>query len=200
MATTSGGIRNRGVLLSDPDGLFLELRQAEPAAAASEQAARHVIGARVCLTVGDAQKVASFFRAVFGFEGSVTPFAPDDGLMGFGGRVQFRRATLHVPGSPLVVELLEFKGIERKNVRSLEALRDGVYVFPGVATLKLNVRDMQSIVRKVQTAGATIVSAGGQPVERIADLHTQVVIKDPNDLFIYFSQRYAARAPAGSPK
>lgn len=187
------GVKTRAVIVKDPDGSLVELREAM-APGQPATAAREVLDTRFGITVADAEKAARFYRDVFGFAiEQTTPFSGDANLMDLVGTpgAQLRRSLLRVPGSSFIVEFLQFKGIERKNVRPAEALRAGVYVLPGVGALKLNVRDMSSLVGTLKSDGATIVSAGGELVEHVHNRDTHVVVRDPNDLFVQLSQRNA---------
>ena len=62
-----------------------------------------------------------------------------------------RVAVYKIAGSPLGVEFVEFKGIEQKpvNPRQLD---------PGASTLKLAVRDIDSVMSRLKADGVTVVS------------------------------------------
>jgi catechol 2,3-dioxygenase-like lactoylglutathione lyase family enzyme len=187
------GVETRAVIVKDPDGSLVELREAvgpdQPTTTSPD-----VISTRFGITVRNVQKASQFYHDVFGFEiERVTPFSSERNLLDLVGtpRAQLRRSLLRVPGSSFIVEFLEFKRIQQKNIRPVDALRSGVYVLPGVGALKLNVRDMRSLVATLQSDGATIVSAGGKMVEHVHNRDTHVVVRDPNDLFVQLSQRNA---------
>jgi len=189
-----GGITTRAVIVKDPDGSLVELRQMEIAPSTAASVSRDVVGARFALTTADAEKAAQFYRDVFSFEiDSTTPFSEDKNLIDLMGTKggQFRKSVVRVPGGSFLVEFLEFKGIERKNIRPAESLRSGVYVLPGVGALKLNVRDMRSLMKTLKLKGSTVVSAGGEMIEHVHNRDTHVVVRDPNDLFIQLAQRNA---------
>jgi lactoylglutathione lyase len=194
VAVTSDGARTRAVIVKDPDGSLVELRQIGPAPQTGDTSSRNVVDTRFAITVADAEKAAHFYRDVLGCElDSATPFSGDRTLMDLTGTrgAQMRKSTLRVPGGSFLLEFLEFKGIERKNIRPAEALRSGVYVLPGVGALKFDVRDMRSLVKTMRSAGATVVSAGGEAIEHVHNRDTHAVVRDPNDLFIQLAQRNA---------
>jgi catechol 2,3-dioxygenase-like lactoylglutathione lyase family enzyme len=191
---TTEGTRTRAVIVKDPDGSLVELRQIGPVLPTNDPSSRNVIDTRFGITVADAEKAAHFYRDVFGFElDSTTPFSGDKNLMDLTGTrgAQMRTSTLRVSGSSFLLELLEFKGIERKNIRPADALRSGIYVLPGVGALKFNVRDMRSLVKTLRSAGSTVVSTGGEMIEHVHNRDTHAVVRDPNDLFVQLAQRNA---------
>jgi catechol 2,3-dioxygenase-like lactoylglutathione lyase family enzyme len=201
VATTGGGpvtvsldgVNTRAVMVKDPDGSLVELRET----AGTDQPggpSGNVIDTRFGITVTDADKAARFYRDVFGFAiERTTPFTENKQLLDLVGTpgARLRRSLLRVPGGSFIVEFIELEGIKRSNVRPADALRRGVYVLPGVGALKLNVRDMRSLVGKLESDGSTIVSAGGHMIEHVHNRDTHVVVRDPNDLFVQLSQRNA---------
>ena len=194
LAITTDGTPTRAVIVKDPDGSLVELREIGPALQKSDPPSSNVVDTRFGITVADAEKAAHFYRDVFGCElEGTTPFSGDENLMDLTGTrgAQMRKSTMRVSGGSFLLELLEFKGIERRNIRPADSLRSSVYVLPGVAALKFNVRDMQSLVKTVRSVGATVVSAGGEAIEHVHNRDTHAVVRDPNDLFVQLAQRNA---------
>ena len=194
LAITTDGTPTRAVIVTDPDGSLVELREIGPALQKSDPPSSNVVDTRFGITVADAEKAAHFYRDVFGCElEGTTPFSGDENLMDLTGTrgAQMRKSTLRVSGGSFLLELLEFKGIERRNIRPADSLRSSVYVLPGVAALKFNVRDMRSLVKTLRSAGSTVVSAGGEAIEHVHNRDTHAVVRDPNDLFVQLAQRNA---------
>ncbi len=189
------GVETRAVMVKDPDGSLVELREAV-ASGQPSRASGGVVDTSLGITVADAGKASRFYRDVFGFTiEPMTPFslAQKDNLLHLLGTpgAQLRMSLMRVPHSAFTVEFLELKGIERKNIRPADALRKGVYVFPGIGALKLNVRDIRALVVTLESDGAIIVSAGGELIEHVHHRDTHVVVRDPNGLFVQLSQRNA---------
>ena len=104
--------RTRSVLLADPDGRPVELRQVDPLPQTTAPATSNVIGARLTMTVADTDKTAQLYRdrLEFAFDGGKT-FAGDRDLAALAGvEAQVRRSVMVAPGGRMTIELLEFKG------------------------------------------------------------------------------------------
>jgi catechol 2,3-dioxygenase-like lactoylglutathione lyase family enzyme len=184
-----GNGKSRGVVVKDPDGHFVELFQFDPPPETTAPASSNVVGVRVRLTVEDAQQALHLYRDVLGLQqGALDEIAGDasvSAMLGITGG-QFRMASAHVPGSGLIVEFMEFKGIEHRKVES--KLED-----PGSTRMQLQVRDIDAAVAALRSAGGVVVSTGGGPVElapgRNGGPPTRVaIVRDPNNLFVVLIQ------------
>jgi catechol 2,3-dioxygenase-like lactoylglutathione lyase family enzyme len=103
---------------------------------------------------------------------------------------QSRPAILHIPGSKLGVELIDYKDIDRKAVHPH-------FQDPGAASLILTVRDMDAMMAKLKAAHAHINSKGGEPAAlKGANGGTGhvVFVQDPDGFFVEISQRDPAPA------
>ena len=102
----------------------------------------------------------AFYRDVLGLEMPNPPRAFDSTPwiidMGNTPGAQSRPAILHIPGSKLGVELIDYKDIDRKAVHPH-------FQDPGAASLILTVRDMDAMMAKLKAAHAHINSKGGEP-------------------------------------
>jgi catechol 2,3-dioxygenase-like lactoylglutathione lyase family enzyme len=176
--------RSRSVLIQDPDGFFVELLQTDPAPKTMAPAASNIIGGRFAMTVTDAEKAAQTFRDALGFPpGHTTPFAADTaGRYGLSARgTQFRKSTLPVPNVTFEVEFFEFRGVERK------PLRTDMHQ-PGMGAFRFDVRDISGSLKTLLAAGAKVETAGGVPIRQGTSLH--VAVRDPNDdMYLELSQR-----------
>lgn len=174
----------RAVVVQDPAGHFVELAQLDPLPDTSAPASANVIGVRVRLTVDDAGRAMQLYRDVLGLEPrSLDGFSGDPGvsaMLGLSG-AEYRLGVVRVPGSGLILECIEFRGIGRRTVRS--NLQD-----PGSTRLQLRVRDIDAAIAGLERAGGTVVSLGGTGVDlpgrpggpplRVA------IVRDPNNLFL----------------
>src|SRR4051812_48710280 len=116
-----GGAAGRGIVVKDPDGHFVELVQMPPAGDAPAEAPPNIAGIRVRLTVDDAGKALRQYQDL-GLSGSLNVmYSSSEPLMklfGMKADAQYRLVTTEIPASGLRLEFIEFKGVERKIVRS----------------------------------------------------------------------------------
>jgi len=177
----------RAVILSDPDGFYVELMQPDPLPATSAPASSNIIGARFGMTVENTEKTLKFYQDLFGFEPHPGgAFSDDKNLMSLAGTIgaQFRRSTALIPGTSVQVEFIEFKDIDRKIYHT--GAQD-----PGTASLQLRVRDMDSMVRTLKSAGDIVISAGAEPQNLNASL-TLFFARDPNNVIVELLQTHKA--------
>lgn len=180
-AVIGGG--TRVVFVQDPDGFIVELSQPAQAPAATGQAAGNLISAGFEVTVEDTDRTVAFYRDLLAFQPNVGASFNGDKLMtdtaGTPG-AQFRQSRSPIPGTAVSITFIEFKDIDRKPLRT--RIQD-----PGTAILQLMVRDLDSLLKKLKTGGATIVAADGEAVSigatRIA------IVRDPNNLFLELMER-----------
>jgi predicted enzyme related to lactoylglutathione lyase len=180
---TTGGLpvnldaETRAVVIQDPDGFHIELLQLDPLPVTTAPAASNVIGSRFALTVEDTERTMRVFRDVLGFKPQSGPFTDAaNRLMNTPG-AQIRRTAAQVPGSQLEINFLEFKGIDRKPINA--RIQD-----PGATRLQLRVRDVDSTVKSLKSAGGQVVTTGGDggPINmrglRVA------IVRELNNLFL----------------
>jgi catechol 2,3-dioxygenase-like lactoylglutathione lyase family enzyme len=145
----------RSVLVEDPDGRPVELRQLAtlPPSAPAEG---EVVGGRLAITVADLDKTAAVYRTALGFDVTApTRFALDPFVRTLTGvRGEVRRATATAPGTGQFFELTEFKGVERAPLQT--RLQD-----PGSVRLQVMVRGIDEVTAAITKAGGAILSDGG---------------------------------------
>ena len=147
---------NKAILLRDPDGFYVELIQPDSPPATP---AGNMLSVSFAFTVSDTERMMQIFRDALGFQPQPSTLQYDKSrltLMGLP-RAQLRRTTALVPGTTFQIEFLEFAGIDRKPVHSRP--RD-----PGSPLLRLVVRDLDSALKAVTSAGLKIASHEGNPV------------------------------------
>ena len=108
---------------------------------------------------------------------------------------KFRAATFRIPNATFGFELTEFTGVPRKAVQP--RLQD-----PGVATLVLQVRDMDKMVAKLKAANTLVVTAGGAPVNPSGNASSkmrELLIRDPDGFFVELMQPDPLPASAADP-
>ncbi len=164
---------SRVVLIRDPDGRFIELRQAPGGGK------NGIVDMRLSIAVADMTETLHVYRDVLGFsvEGE-TAFAPEPGvreLTGLG-QAEVRRSRVRVEGSPLWIELVEYRGVDRAPLHM--RIQDR-----GAARLQLRARDVDTVVAAMKGAGLTVVSAGGDAVP-IPPNFKGALVADPNNFFL----------------
>lgn len=144
--------------------------------------------------VENVERSVAFYRDVIGLEmpNPPRPFASTPWIVDMGNTpgAQSRPALLHVPGSKLGVELIDYKDIDRKAVHPR-------FQDPGAASLILWVRDMDGMMAKLKAAHAHINSQGGEPgvIPGPNGTHTRVVfVQDPDGFFLEIAERNPAPA------
>jgi catechol 2,3-dioxygenase-like lactoylglutathione lyase family enzyme len=98
--------------------------------------------------------------------------------------MSFRAAAFRIPNAGFGFELTEFTGGSRKPVRP--NIQDA-----GVATLALQVRDIDKVLAMVKASGAPIVTLGGAPVNPTGNPNSklrEIVVRDPDGFFVELQQ------------
>ena len=93
---------------------------------------------------------------------------------------EFRQSRLQVPGTSAAFTLIEFKNIERKELRP--RVQD-----PGMTMLQLMVRDLDGLLKTLRAGGATIVSPDG--TASVLGGIRLAVVRDPNNVFLELIER-----------
>jgi len=119
------------------------------------------------------------YRDVLGFtvEGE-TAFSADAAMRKLTGlaKAEVRTNRIQAPGSMLWIELVEFKGVDRKPLRM--KIQDR-----GAARLQLRVQDTDAVVAAVKAAGMSVMSEDGiaQP---IPPNFKGALVADPNNFLL----------------
>jgi catechol 2,3-dioxygenase-like lactoylglutathione lyase family enzyme len=192
--------RLRIVVVEDPGGNFVELAEPQNMPAWAPATA-HVVNVRVRHTVQDLASALELYRDALGLQGinmlqhssRVPPYnaygSVQDAL-GLGPDMIYRYGELAVPGSRLVIELIEFKDMRRHAERA--RLQD-----PGSTRVQLRVADIDAAAAAVVRAGGTFISTGGRPLDLAAGDSTLKagIVRDPDDLFLVLIQASPLPAP-----
>ena len=179
VASTGGGLVDpasgvRMVLVREPDNHFVELFTAGRVAGPGQ--------ARVRLTVSSLERTVALYRDALGLKGNVGQAGGSlvfRKMLGVN-RGQTRVAAFEVPNSPVVLEFMEFMGVDRRTVR-------GTVQDPGSTRLQLRVRDLDAAISAVVRAGGAVISSGGKPVELPAGRGGAIkaaMVRDPDNLFL----------------
>ena len=200
---TTGGVpiymstvnKTRAVTVQDPDGHFVELVQIGPSLDTTVSADSNVIGIRLRLTVADVERAVALYEQVLGIPGSVRPFVRNPNVMAMTGLPEdgeYRLTTAQLPGSTLILEFIEFKGLDSVKTPVPSRVQD-----PGSFRLQLTVRDIDAALGGLKNAGSRVISTGGVPVRMTFGNRPWrlSVVPDPNNLFLIVQQGPLTEAP-----
>lgn len=166
---------SRAILIRDIDRRPIELRQL----AGSPAGSGDILDMRLSITVNDMDATKKVYRELMGFtvegEKAFTGDAAMRSLTGLA-KAEIRRSRVQGPGSPLWIELVEFKGVDRKPIQM--KIQDR-----GAARLQLRVQDTDAFVTAAKAAGLKVMSEDGiaQP---IPPNFKGALVADPNNFFL----------------
>jgi catechol 2,3-dioxygenase-like lactoylglutathione lyase family enzyme len=194
MVATGNAVGNaKAIVMTDPDGYFLEAVQAPPdaiaAAANAPQAAGRgrgqaapdnslIVGAILGETVRDIDETLKYWNGVLGNEFTADAKFSNDAamldLMGLPKGASYRRAGGVIYGSNARMEFIEIKGVPRKpyDLRVTDANASG---------MALRVGRIRELLAKIKANNGRVLSRGGELVEWSATVRN-VFVKDPNGL------------------
>jgi catechol 2,3-dioxygenase-like lactoylglutathione lyase family enzyme len=156
--------KSRAVFVRDPDGYPIELIQAASAPAdakgqanAQVAAAPRVLGARVTIVVDNLEATAHLYEGLVGsgFKFWVSPTQLRDPA--FDASKPFRVAMATVPGSTVVMELVEYAGHNKHFTK-------GFIQDPGTAHFLFMSKDVDVIMPRVKAANLHTLSRSNAPV------------------------------------
>ena len=109
------------------------------------------------------------------------PFDPNPAIMMMGNTVgaQSRFVALHVPGSAIGVEIIEYKDINRKPAHPR-------FQDPGAGNLAIRVRDLDSLLPKLKQAGGRVLTVGGEPA-KVGNVRA-IFMQDPDGFIVEIGQ------------
>jgi catechol 2,3-dioxygenase-like lactoylglutathione lyase family enzyme len=168
--TPSPTSKSRAVIVRDPDGNFVELAQLDPLPATSARTTSNVFDLRFRVTVNNLDEAVQYYRDGLGIEGRSAAYSAGPGvmaMMGLPANVEYRVNMTTIPGTSLILEFLELKGIERRS-RSTRAQDAGSY------RLQLTVDSIDSAIEGLRKVGARVISKADN----------QAVVQDLNNVFL----------------
>jgi catechol 2,3-dioxygenase-like lactoylglutathione lyase family enzyme len=185
--------RTRAITVQDPDGHFVELVQIDPMPDTTISPASNVVGIRLRLTVANVERAAAYYQQVLGIQGPIRPFVHDPNVMALAGlsglpgardTAEYRLTMAQLPGSTLMLELIEFKGIDSAKTPVPSRVQD-----PGSFRLQLTFSDIDAALARLKSAGGHVISTGGVPVRMTFGRPWLLsVVPDPNNLFLIVQQ------------
>jgi catechol 2,3-dioxygenase-like lactoylglutathione lyase family enzyme len=151
----------RAAFVRDPDGYPVALMEVTPPPASNAPPVSSILGARIAMVVDDLETTCRWFQHLVGPDLRIwlNPKLMGDktytDLTDTPG--QFRIAMALIPGSPVVMEFIEYKDHLKNFVRP--HIQD-----PGTAHILFMSRDVDIVMPRMKDAGLTTLSATGGPV------------------------------------
>ena len=181
----------RAVFVRDPDGYPVELIEQTPAPATTADPGSKVLGARVAVVVENLEKTCRLYQSLVG---SDFKFWLNPALMGdktyenlTNTRGQFRLAEAMVPGSPVVMELIEYKNHNKRFQR-------GRFQDPGAAHFLFMAKDDDVMIDRVKAGNLHTTSPSNAPVF-IAPTTRMFFVSDPQGFWLEFMDHDVKKDP-----
>ena len=181
----------RAVFVRDPDGYPVELIEETPAPATTGAPGSKVLGARVTVVVDDLEKTCRLYQSLVGpdFKFWVSPSLMGDkayeNLTNTPG--QFRLAMAMVPGSPVIMELIEYRNHNKKFERAH-------FQDPGAAHFLFMAKDDDVIMPRIKAANMHTLSKSDAPVF-IGPTTRSLFVPDPQGFWVEFMDRDVKKDP-----
>jgi catechol 2,3-dioxygenase-like lactoylglutathione lyase family enzyme len=154
----------RAILVRDPDGYLIELRQASQQEIASANATGPVIETSIGLTVADVRTASSFYVDLLRFEVRDSRRASDGELRlnGLAGGA-LSRTSLSIPRIGVIVVLSQFA--VPAGVAPAQPFRWKIEDV-GAPQFQLEVTGLDALLEQTTAAGYRFLSVGGRPIQR----------------------------------
>jgi len=191
-----GSGRARAIVVRDPDGYLVELMELTPPPPTNAPAESNIIGARVSVTVEDLEASEKLYTALVGPElkfsnsPSFTKNEAYNKLWNTPG-AEYRYGAALVPGSPVYLEFVQFRGISQK--KNKLAMHD-----IGGAHVLFMAEDANVVMERMNAIGQKTVAISNKPVY-IAPTAPALFTQDMNNFIMEFICRSPVQAaPAKS--
>jgi catechol 2,3-dioxygenase-like lactoylglutathione lyase family enzyme len=182
----------RAVFVRDPDGYPVELMQVAPQPTSTAPPGSKVLGARVTVVVDNLEATCRLYQSLVGpdfkFWLSPTPMGDKayEALTHTSG--QFRMAMALVPGSPVVMEFIEY-------VHHNKHFKRGFIQDPGTAHFLFMSKDDDIIMPRVLAAKVHTLSKSNAPVF-IGPTTRSFFVPDPQGFWLEFMDHDVKKDPA----
>ena len=177
----------RTLLVRDPDGYLIEIRQA-PAAEIARAAPGQIVSTAIGLTVEDTERALDFYRGLLGFAVRETweADAAELALNGVSaGRLEQTRAV--IPGTAIDVVFADFDLPEGMTAEPFRWRIQDV----GSPQLQLEVRGLDDLLERTRAAGYRFLSVEARPIQR--PFGRFVFLLDADGILVEYAE------PASSP-
>lgn len=172
----------RAVMVRDPDGYPVELVQQTPEPPSTAAPGSNVLGARVVIVVNNLEKTASLYQSLVGpdfkFWASPSLISNQSYAALTGIQNPFRMAMAMVPGSPVIMELVEYKNHSKHFKRPY-------FQDPGAAHFLFMSKDDDLMAQRIHAAHLHTASTSNEPVFISKTVRTMFVA-DPQGFWLEF--------------
>jgi feruloyl esterase len=155
----------RAMLVRDPDGYLVEVRQASPAAVTAAKASGDVIETAIGITVARRERALAFYEELLGFQIRATRAASDAELR-VNGLIdgKLTQTVMAIPGIDATVVLAEYALPASANpaARPFQWRLQDV----GAPQFQLEVAGLDALLERTARAGYRFLSVGGEPIQR----------------------------------
>jgi catechol 2,3-dioxygenase-like lactoylglutathione lyase family enzyme len=167
---TIGGValntpNGRAILVRDPDGYLVEVRQASSAAVTAAKASGDVIETAIWISVARRERALAFYEKSLGFQIRATQTANDAELRVNGlSKGQLTQTMMSIPGIEATVVLAEFALPATANPAAMPfewRVQD-----VGSPQFQLEVAGLDRLLERTARAGYRFLSVGGRPIQR----------------------------------
>lgn len=183
----------RAVMVRDPDGYPVELMQVTPALPTTAASGSNVLGARVTIVVDNLEKTARMYESLVGpdFKFWLSPSMGDAAYEKLTGtHSQFRMAQALVPGSPVVMQLVEYKNHNKNFKRPW-------FQDAGAAHFLFMSKDDDVMIQRVKAAHLHTESKSDAPVF-ISKTTRMFFVGDPQGFWLEFMDHDVKTDPTGT--
>ena len=180
----------RAIFVRDTDGYPVRLLEITPTPASTAAADARVLGARVTLVVDNLEETCRVYQSLVGpdLKFWLSPMMGDKSHETVSNTPgQFRMAQAMVPGSPVVLEFVEYKNHNKK-------FRKANIQDPGTAHFLFMAKDDDVIISRVHAAKLHTLSKSNAPVY-LSPTVRSFFVPDPQGFWIEFMDRDVKRAP-----
>ena len=153
----------RAVLVRDPDGYLVEVREAAAADVARAAAPGSIVGTSIGLTVEDTQRSLALYRDLLGFALRETrqAEAAELALNGLGAGRLVETVTV-IPGTAIAVVFADFTLPPTVTAEPFRWRIQDV----GSPQFQLEVRGLDELIERTRAAGYRFLSVGARPIQR----------------------------------
>jgi catechol 2,3-dioxygenase-like lactoylglutathione lyase family enzyme len=181
----------RAVFVRDPDGYPIGLFETAPEPSITVAPEGNILGARISLVVEDLETSCRWFQNLVGpelrfwLDPSFTNDKAYDDLTGSSG--QFRMALALIPGSPVVMEFIQYTARNKNYVRPH-------FQNAGAAHILFIAKDDDIIMSRVRAAKLQTLSKSGGPVF-IGPVTRSFFVTDPDGFWAEFMDHNVKKRP-----
>jgi len=187
VVTIGGGAldtpNGRAILVRDPDGYLVEVRQASSAAITGAKASGAVIETSIWISVARRERALAFYEKLLGFQLRGTRTATDAELRVNGvTQGSLTQTVMSVPGIEATVVLADFARPANANPAAMPfewRVQD-----VGAPQFQLEVAGLDALLERTARAGYRFLSVGGEPIQR--PFGRFVFAIDPDGILVEF--------------